>query len=1138
MNGLTIQAVSERRSKAPTGEFTDFMGEPFYKISNHDGMSAFFMTIASASDVWNYVWSNGGLTAGRINADHALFPYYTADKVSDGRTITGPAVAIRGKGEGGTWLWEPFAERGRDSWKLERNVYKNSNGSKLYFEERNLDLGLAYRYGWTSSDRFGLVRPVTVVNEAGRTTEIEILDGCRNILPACVSAALQNDNSVLLDAYKKTDIDPASSLAIFSVSSIVTDKAEPSEGLLANVGWFSCEGDVYLDPLALEAFRLGDPLPDTAVLKGLRPSLFVRRDLSLAPGAAETWYQVLDTDYDAARMVSLANRLADRKALTKEIIADVEEGNRLLDSYIAAADGIQDTADIATCVHHKANVMFNIMRGGLPADGDRINLDDFAAFCENRNRKHAPRAIRAAESLRRDDSVNPSYREVLAKVRATGDAQAVRLCLEYLPFTFSRRHGDPSRPWNRFSIELKDSRGNRKLNYQGNWRDIFQNWEALALSWPVFLEGMIAKFLNASTADGFNPYRVTRDGIDWEVVEPDNPWSNIGYWGDHQVIYLAKLLELRNRFERKELLEGLSSARFSSGNVPYRLKGHAEIVANPRSTIEFDFDAHRRIEREEAEYGTDAKLLRGADGEVTLVSMTAKFLSIICAKMASYVPGGGIWLNTQRPEWNDANNALAGYGLSMVTLSYLRRFLVFLTDLYRSAPADAFDVPSETAAFFRGLAETYAGADPASLNEPRSRRAFVDSCGTLFETARASLYRNGYAAETVNLSRDEIVAGFTAFLAHAEATIAANRRSDGLYHAYNTLAIAGDGGMSVGTLNEMLEGQVAVLSSGQLDSAEALSLLRAMKKSALWREDQYSYILYPNRELPHFLAKNAVSEAEARRIPLLAAMLDAKDASIVVKDENGRCHFHSGFRNAAHMDPVFARLAARGGAEAALAAGSRDAVYALYEKTFDHRSFTGRSGTFYAYEGLGSIYWHMVAKLMLAVQEYALAESDPAVRKELAEAYYDIRKGIGFNKTPTEYGAFPTDPYSHTPAGQGAKQPGMTGQVKEEIITRWGELGLRVRDGALEIWPSLLKRSEFGASGRLSFTWCGVPFSYRLANPGEEPSVSMYGPAKPGKPAEPVTRAGGSLTAGESRSIFLHDGSISRIEAVVAPCGL
>ena len=34
-------------------------------------------------------------------------------------------------------------------------------------------------------------------------------------------------------------------------------------------------------------------------------------------------------------------------------------------------------------------------------------------------------------------------------------------------------------------------------------------------------------------------------------------------------------------------------------------------------------------------------------------------------------------MNTQRPEWNDGNNALVGNGLSMVTLYYLRRFLHF-----------------------------------------------------------------------------------------------------------------------------------------------------------------------------------------------------------------------------------------------------------------------------------------------------------------------------------------------------------------------------------------------------------------------------------------------------------------------------
>ncbi|MCK7481715.1 MAG: hypothetical protein M0C28_34505 [Candidatus Moduliflexus flocculans] len=40
---------------------------------------------------------------------------------------------------------------------------------------------------------------------------------------------------------------------------------------------------------------------------------------------------------------------------------------------------------------------------------------------------------------------------------------------------------------------------------------------------PSIIEGMIATFLNATTADGYNPYRITRDGIDWEVPEPRQP---------------------------------------------------------------------------------------------------------------------------------------------------------------------------------------------------------------------------------------------------------------------------------------------------------------------------------------------------------------------------------------------------------------------------------------------------------------------------------------------------------------------------------------------------------------------------------------------------------------------------------------
>ena len=122
-----------------------------------------------------------------------------------------------------------------------------------------------------------------------------------------------------------------------------------------------------------------------------------------------------------------------------------------------------------------------------------------------------------------------------------------------------------------------------------------------------------------------------------------------------------------------------------------------------------------------------------------------------------------------------------------------------------------------------------------------------------------------------------------------------------------------------------------------------------------------------------------------------------------------------------------------------------------YEAVFHHAAFTGRSGTMYAFEGLGCIYWHMVAKLLLAVQENvqrADREDRPvALQRELAGMYYRIRAGIGYEKSVAEYGAFPTDPYSHTPPDGGARQPGMTGQVKEEILTRRGELGVRIRGG-------------------------------------------------------------------------------------------
>jgi hypothetical protein len=113
----------------------------------------------------------------------------------------------------------------------------------------------------------------------------------------------------------------------------------------------------------------------------------------------------------------------------------------------------------------------------------------------------------------------------------------------------------------------------------------------------------------------------------------------------------------------------------------------------------------------------------------------------------------------------------------------------------------------------------------------------------------------------------------------------------------------------------------------------------------------------------------------------------------------------------------------------------------------------------------------MVSKLMLAVQEtIRRTRSEPSIRG-LMERYADLCKGQSFNKTPAVYGAFPTDPYSHTPKGRGARQPGMTGMVKEEILIRQEELGFFIENGNLVFDFLLLDRNEFLADSKVFTYW-------------------------------------------------------------------
>jgi hypothetical protein len=1046
--------------KKVEGGFVEMEGELFYRIGDYEAMEFFFMTIVSPYDHWMYLSSNGSLSAGRINRNNAFFPYYTVDKIHDYRGLTGPRSWFLVEQEEKTCLWEPFMESSERIYRISRNLYKSIFGNKVIFEECNEDLELSFRYGWYNSNKYGWIRRSTIQNTGDSIKKIRLLDGLRNLLPYGADYSFQTEYSNLMDAYKKNELLWESRLGLYMLSSIPVDRAEPSEALKATTVWsYGLEEDVriLLSDRQLNAFIHGQGVETETDVRAARGAYYIQAELELGAGKMEEWGLVVEINQDATRVADLDRFLKDRTDLKEKMDEDMQEGTRELIRVVASADGMQLGQDKLVYARHFANTLYNIMRGGVYTDNYLVERDDLMHFLGQCNKS-------ILEDYRDELKKLPGklpYPELIQWVRSGDRPGLERLCLEYLPLTFSRRHGDPSRPWNQFSIDIKNEDGSNKLSYQGNWRDIFQNWEALNLSFPEFLEGILSKFLNASTPDGYNPYRITREGIDWECPDPDDPWAYIGYWGDHQIIYLQKFLEQARDFFPGKLEALLDRELFVFANVPYRIKAFDELVKNPKDTIDFDHDLNEKIEENVQQLGSDGKLLFGKEGQLQRANLTEKILITLLAKLSNFIPEAGIWLNTQRPEWNDANNALVGSGVSMVTLYYIRRFLAFWGDHFAGSDLDNIRVSEEVAEHLDSTRELFARYE-GMLNggfSDQQRYALTRGLGEAGSRYRSTIYQGGFSGKKAEVKTSQLEEFCMLALRFVDQSIRKNRREDGLYHAYNLISIRKDK-IHIRHLYEMLEGQVAVLSAGLLKPEESLEVLDALKQSRMFRHDQYSYMLYPDRELSRFEEKNNISAEQLERSALLKKLIKDSDRSVLTMDRNGWAHFNGSFRNAGDLEMALNKLdpAIYG----TMLAKEREVILELFEEIFDHQSFTGRSGTFFGYEGLGSIYWHMVSKLLLAVEEcffQALKEgTGETILDSLKNHYYEIKAGIGLYKSPELYGACPTDAYSHTPANAGAKQPGLTGQVKEDVISRMGELGLQIGEGKIAFNPALLNR--------------------------------------------------------------------------------
>ena len=1126
------------QSNATQGQFCTAFGTRCYRISNVHRLPPFFINLVSATDLWMFIASNGALTAGRRDAECSLFPYQTVDRIYDSVGQIG-SVTLLGVGTPeGEVMWEPFGANTNHLPHMNRHLYKSIEGDRLWFEEVREDLGLAFCMSWSTADTHGFVRECTLRRLSGNSVRVRILDGLRNILPAGVSQRLQSLSSNLADAYKTCSLAPDSTCAIYALQSQIVDLPKPVESTRASIVWSSGLPDatIALSDRKIDAFRAGEALSAEHQTRGLRGSYLLSSTVELEPEQSLDWQLVADINLDQTQVVARCRQAQDPQAIaiTRAAIANSTQQLRQL---VAAADGCQTSGDEATTAHHFANVMFNVMRGGSFMTAHRLPMADFSAHVAVHNHAAAQRHADFLAAL----PAELERSELLARVTALDDPDLTRIASSYLPLTFSRRHGDPSRPWNKFSIRLRDSHGERRLAYEGNWRDIFQNWEALCLSYPEFLDAAIAKFLNASTADGYNPYRITQAGIEWEEPDPEDPWASIGYWGDHQVVYLLKLLEWSARLHPSRLAGSLRPASFSYADVPYRITGYDELRRDPRNTITFAADYNKEISHRVESMGADGRLLIASDGKVQHANLSEKLLVLVLVRLTNFIPGGGIWMNTQRPEWNDANNALVGYGVSVVTLNYLRRLLAFVQDSVWPMLGSA---PVPVSASVVTLAEQVGAAldrHKDVLDNPtisaQKRRALVDDLSSAGANYRRSLYADGLKPSQP-IEATKLQSLFANALKFVDHSLRTNRRNDHLFHAYNLLEFREEAGeLEIHHLPEMLEGQVAVLSSGLLSAGEVVQLLKAMRHSAIFREDLHTYLLYPDRQLPGFLARNVISDTAWDSCALFEEMINRDEHRLVQRDVTGNARFHADLVDGEALERVLTELA-NDSTWASSIPDAADQVRVVYEGVFNHRAFTGRSGGMFGFEGLGCVYWHMVSKLLLAVQENLVAAqvADSPDVPALIEAYYDVRAGLGVNHPPEVFGAFPTDPYSHTPGHSGAQQPGMTGQVKEEILTRFGELGVQFAGGQVAFNPTFLRASEFNANATqfdyvdfdgnpqilslpeasLAFTLTGVPIVYQHVTGTSEYAVYC------GTEVEPAQAKVGTLLDAEASHDLLQ----------------
>lgn len=613
--------------------------------------------------VWCYYNNRGQAVCsfGVENKDHAIMEFSSAHSAYQNVSRTGFRTFVKANGEY------------RELFTRDCDMHIGMGELEIRCESGDL-LASALYFGVPGERTAALARVLTITNQGPAPLELELLDGMSALVPYGLNEDFLKNMSNLAKAWMQAE-DAQIGRAYFRVRASLEDGAVVREVKGGNfcLGWDDTGS--LLKPLVQPGLVFGQdtslaeaehfcvtPLEALCqadqVTSNLFPCCFLPRQALLQPGQSIHIFSL----YGQAASKDEVARLAEGIQPEEWFPAKLQEVRSLVDTLCAPIGA--KTADPVFDAYSRQSYLDNLLRGGVPM------------------------------FFREGEKAVPFY-------------------------LYSRKHGDPEREYNYFSLGREYyAQGN------GNFRDVNQNRRSDVLFFPELGAENIHTFFDLIQTDGYNPLVITpstyhlapdaREAFtarypqaeallskdftpgalamaaeDWGMSRADaqaftaqvicasqsepNADFGEGYWCDHWTYNLDLIESYLSVYPEKkdQLLFDEPRYRWYDTRVLVNPRPKRYCVTENGLRQYHALDEHAKQPRD--------KWMQTADGTDARSTLVEK-LVLLCAIKSSTLDAAGMGVEMEggRPGWYDALNGLPGIlGSSMAESCELARLLAF-----------------------------------------------------------------------------------------------------------------------------------------------------------------------------------------------------------------------------------------------------------------------------------------------------------------------------------------------------------------------------------------------------------------------------------------------------------------------------